>query len=42
MHANFDEISDTAVHENLMRINLMGSVWPTHAALPHLEGEQEG
>ena len=36
MHANFDEIADTAVYENLMRINLMGSVWPTHAALPHL------
>ena len=40
MHANFDEISDTAVYENLMRINLMGSVWPTHAALPHLKASK--
>ena len=40
MHANFDEITDTAVYENLMRINLMGSVWPTHAALPHLKSSQ--
>lgn len=37
MHANFDAITDTAVYENLMRINLMGSIWPTHAALPHLK-----
>lgn len=40
MHANFDEIADTAVYENLMRINLMGSVWPTHAALPHLKASK--
>lgn len=40
MHANFDEISDTAVYENLMRINLMGSVWPTHAALPQLKASK--
>ncbi|MEO7255416.1 MAG: SDR family oxidoreductase [Casimicrobium sp.] len=37
MHANFDEITDTSVYENLMRINLMGSIWPTHAALPYLK-----
>ncbi len=40
MHANFAEISDTAVYENLMRINLMGSIWPTHAALPHLKSSK--
>ncbi len=40
MQANFDEIGDTAVYENLMRINLMGSVWPTHAALPHLKASK--
>jgi short-subunit dehydrogenase len=40
MHANFDEITDTAVYENLMRINLMGSIWPTHAALPHLKASR--
>jgi short-subunit dehydrogenase len=37
MHANFDEIASTDVYEKLMRINLMGSIWPTHAALPHLK-----
>ena len=40
MHANFDEIADTSVYENLMRINLMGSVWPTHAALPQLKASR--
>ena len=40
MHAAFDEISDTGVYEKLMRINLMGSVWPTHAALPHLKASK--
>jgi short-subunit dehydrogenase len=37
MQAKFADIEDTSVYENLMRINLMGSVWPTHAALPHLK-----
>ena len=37
MHANFDQINNTDVYEKLMRINLMGSIWPTHAALPHLQ-----
>ncbi len=40
MHADFDEITDLSVYENLMRINLMGSVWPTHAALPHLKSSK--
>ena len=40
MHANLDEIADTSVYENLMRINLMGSIWPTHAALPHLKSSK--
>ena len=40
MHANFGEIADTAVYENLMRINLMGSIWPTHAALSHLRASK--
>ena len=40
MHANFDEITDTGVYEKLMRINFMGSVWPTHAALPHLKSSK--
>jgi short-subunit dehydrogenase len=37
MQAKFSDIEDTSVYENLMRINLMGSLWPTHAALPHLK-----
>ena len=40
MHANFDEIADTGVYEKLMRINLMGSIWPTHAALAHLKSSK--
>ncbi len=37
MHATLDQIADTDVYERLMRVNLMGSIWPTHAALPHLK-----
>ena len=40
MHANFDEITDTDVYERLMRVNLMGSIWPTHAALAHLKSSK--
>lgn len=40
MHAAFAEIENTDVYEKLMRINLMGSVWPTHAALPHLKASK--
>jgi short-subunit dehydrogenase len=36
MHAKFSEIADTKVFEDLMRINLMGAVWLTHRALPHI------
>ncbi len=35
-HALFDEVSDLAWYETLMRINHWGSVWCTRAALPHL------
>jgi short-subunit dehydrogenase len=37
MHAKFEAIPDTKVFEDLMRVNLMGAVWLTHAALPHLK-----
>lgn len=40
MHADLDEIVDTDVYERLMRINLMGSIWPTHAALAHLKASR--
>ena len=36
-HANFDEVNDLSWYETLMRINHWGSVWCTHAALPHLK-----
>jgi short-subunit dehydrogenase len=35
--ALFSEVSDLAWYETLMRINHWGSVWCTHAALPHLK-----
>lgn len=35
-HALFAEVPDLAWYEELMRINLWGSVWCTHAALPYL------
>jgi short-subunit dehydrogenase len=35
-HALFSEVEDLRWYEELMRINLWGSVWCTHAALPFL------
>lgn len=35
--ALFEEVTDLAWYEDLMRVNLWGSVWCTHAALPHLK-----
>lgn len=40
MHARLADIEDTSVYERLMRINLMGAVWPTHAALSHLKASR--
>ena len=34
--ALLDEVADLHWYEDLMKINLWGSVWCTHAALPHL------
>ncbi|MRX10964.1 SDR family oxidoreductase [Pseudoduganella sp. FT25W] len=36
-HALFAEVEDLGWYEELMRINLWGSVWCTHAALPFLK-----
>ena len=36
-HALFSEVSDLRWYEELMRVNHWGSVWCTHAALPHLK-----
>jgi short-subunit dehydrogenase len=35
-HALLEEVTDLGWYEQLMRINLWGSAWCTHAALPHL------
>jgi NAD(P)-dependent dehydrogenase (short-subunit alcohol dehydrogenase family) len=36
MWARFDEITDLSIFERIMRVNYLGSVYCTHAALPHL------
>jgi short-subunit dehydrogenase len=36
-HALFSEVDDLRWYEELMRVNHWGSVWCTHAALPHLK-----
>lgn len=36
-HALFEEVEDLDWYEDLMRVNLWGSVWCTQAALPHLK-----
>lgn len=37
MWARFDELADARRLEELMQLNYLGSVYPTHAALPHLK-----
>ena len=39
-HALFEEVHDLGWYEELMRINLWGAVWCTHAALPHLKASR--
>jgi short-subunit dehydrogenase len=39
-HALFEQVQDLAWYEELMRINLWGSVWCTQAALPYLKQSQ--
>jgi len=39
-HALFEEVPDLAWYEELMRINLWGSVWCTQAALPYLKASR--
>ena len=36
MVARFDEVSDLAPYERLLRVNVLGSIYPTYHALPHL------
>ncbi|HEX7889489.1 MAG TPA: SDR family oxidoreductase [Ramlibacter sp.] len=35
--ALFEDVQDLRWYEDLMRVNLWGSVWCTHAALPHVK-----
>lgn len=37
MWTRFDEIQDPSIFERLMRLNYLGSVYPTYFALPHLK-----
>lgn len=39
-HASFEDVTDLGWYETLMRINHWGSVWCTHAALPHLKASK--
>ena len=39
-HALLEEVQDLDWYEDLMRVNLWGSVWCTHAALPHLKASR--
>jgi NAD(P)-dependent dehydrogenase (short-subunit alcohol dehydrogenase family) len=39
-HALFEDVPDLAWYEELMRVNLWGSVWCTQAALPWLKASQ--
>lgn len=36
-HALLEDVQDLGWYESLMRVNFWGSVWCTHAALPHLK-----
>ncbi len=37
MWSRFDEVRDLSIYETLMRVNYLGCVYLTHAALPHLK-----
>ena len=37
MWARLDELTDLSIYERIMRVNYLGCVWLTHAALPHLK-----
>ena len=39
-HALFEDVQDLGWYEDLMRVNLWGAVWCTHAALPYLRASR--
>jgi len=40
MVARFDEVQDLGVFEQILRVNYLGAVYCTHAALPHLRASR--
>jgi NAD(P)-dependent dehydrogenase (short-subunit alcohol dehydrogenase family) len=40
MWTRLDEVEDVSIFERLMRLNYLGSVYPTYYALPHLKRSQ--
>jgi len=36
MWARFADVTDLSIYERMMRLNYLGAVWTTHAALPYL------
>ncbi len=40
MHARLDETTDLSTFERLMRVNFLGAMWCTHAALPSLKASR--
>jgi short-subunit dehydrogenase len=40
MWARFEDITDLSIFERLMKVNYLGSVYCTHAALPHLRASR--
>jgi short-subunit dehydrogenase len=39
-HALFEDVADLSWYEELMRVNLWGAIWCTHAALPYLKASR--
>jgi|SRR5579859_4848610 len=39
-HARLDEVADLDWYERMMRVNLFGTLWCCHAALPHLKASR--
>ncbi len=39
-HALFSDVKDLGWYEDMMRVNLWGAIWCTHAALPYLKASQ--